>query len=141
MLVGVVCGQQAGDINFDLEQVADCVLVFRTVEAMKSLSPAGYRSGECGSVEFGLKVGDQRCRGGVVWPRPSRRRHSAHSKFSDHVLPDRGSGVNPSQVHRIEGKPRGVQLGVVTGDAVAVEQSPVWRGRPRNGSRLAFSRG
>ena len=128
VLVGVVGGQECGDVDLDL----------RAGRAPR----CGTRPGSGGGTS---RCGPRRDRGRRPGRAPSRDkprrpvrrhgragaargRHRADAQLADHLLPDRRVASDVRQVGRVEGEPRRAQPLVVADDAVAVEHRSVRRG-------------
>ena len=103
------------------EQVADRVLIFGSIQAMERFGPAGIRAGGRGAIELGLQPRREPVVGGLVRPRPAGRRHEAGAKLPHDLFPDVRVGADIRHVQRVEREPGRLQLLVVAGDAVAIE--------------------
>ena len=127
----VVRRQERRDVDLQVQQVADRVPVLGRVQAPQRVGAAGIGTGRGGPVELGLQERGQAGVGLAVGARAACRRHHSRPQLAHHLLPDLGVVADARHVDRVEGQPRGAQVVVVAGDAVAVEQGLLGRALPR----------
>ena len=87
------------------EQVADGVVVFGAIQAMKRLGAAGIRRGGRGAIELGLEPGQNRRLRRCVRPRPARRRHQPRAKLARDLFPRLRLVAHPCDIERVEREP------------------------------------
>src|SRR5690242_13801808 len=98
-------------------------------------SPAGVRSPGCRAVEVVLNGFGKRSERGTLWTRSARRRHQTRTKFARDLLPGFSLRSDMLEVEFIEHQVAGLQLLVMTGDAILIDQRAMLRG----GLLLRFS--
>ena len=129
-VAGDVGGQERAAVHLEGQQIADGVRVLGAVEAVgrhpARLGPVRGRAVERRLEPAAEVLGLARRR-----PGPPRGRHHAPAQLLDHRLPARGRGADVRRVEPVERQPAGVEPLVVAGDAVAVQQRPLGRGRRR----------
>ena len=138
----VVGGQQVGDVDLEIEQVADGVAVLGAVQAVDRLVARvrrrlrAWRSSVCSSAttnafSVGSSGRGMPC-GGIMPPR----------SFTHDLFPDVGVRAGVGRVHAFEREPAGLDAVVVAGDAVLLNERLIGRA-PRcgcDGGRRAGSR-
>ena len=92
MLVGVVCGQQRGNIDVDREQVPDGRVILSSIETVERLAATRVGTGQCHRVDLRLQPFGEGMVGGLVGSRAAGRRHRLGAQFDEHALPCLGVG-------------------------------------------------
>ena len=120
----VVGRQQRWTVDLQRQQVPDRVGVLGAGQAV------GRRTARVGialrrPVERGLQPRAERRAVICRRKRHSLRRHHPGPELANHLLPDRGVATDPSQVQTVELDSGGLELPVVTADAVAIQEGPV----------------
>ncbi len=137
-VVRLIPRQQRRGIDVQIQQIGDRVRILAPVQAMQAfasnlvvLIPR--------LVECGLEKGDQRSDVGVLGLRLAGRRHQPPPQFAEGLFPDLGIFRHVGHRHAVEGDRAGPVLGVVTLEAVVLDQAPllghlgVWRGATPGG--------
>jgi hypothetical protein len=83
----LVSGQQRGDVGVNRQQVADGVVIFRSVQAAEGVGTAGIGMRGGGAIQRRLERGDDRLIRGFVGARHSGGRHVAPTNLADDLFP------------------------------------------------------
>src|SRR5215831_3983401 len=99
--------------------------------------PAGIRSAGRGAVEVVLNGFGKRIERGTLWTRSARRRQQTCTNFARDLLPGFGLRSDMLEIEFIEHQVAGLQLLVMTGDAILIDERAMLRGGcADNGRRL-----
>ena len=109
-------------VHIHRDQIAHCVGVFGAIETMQAGRMARVHMSRSRAVNFRFQPSSDFVVGGIVGPRKFRRRHRAASQLCDHLLPGLLRIGRIVRVSSIQREPRGLQLIVVTRDAILVHQ-------------------
>ena len=131
-------GNIASGIDINPDQVAHGVGIFGAIETMQAGGAARIHMRRGRAVEFRLQPAGGGIIGGVIRPRDTRRRHRAAAQLHDHFFPGLRRIGHMHGVGSVQHEVRGLQLLVVTGDAVlgtsaraGVSGRPAVPGKPR----------
>src|SRR5882672_109149 len=118
---GIVGGQNCRDIDVNGEEIANRVGVFGTIQPVQ-----GSRS-RIRSLRSRLINGCFERRSKGIQRRPIRtgrsaRRHQARAKLADYLFPGFGIPCGMGCIHLFECQAAGLQLVVVTSEAVAIDK-------------------
>ena len=122
----VVGREQLRRIDLNGQQVADRVGVLGAVQAMEHRRPAGVGVERGRAVEPGLEPAREPVVRLAIRTRPPHRGHEAGPQLAHHLLPHLGTRRHVVHVQEVQRQAGGLEGLVVAGDAVAVEQRPLW---------------
>ncbi len=132
---GIVRRQQRGDVDPQVEQIADGVGVLRPVQPVQDHGPGIHVRRRC-AIDFGFEPVAQPLVLGERRARDVGGRHHAGAQLPDHLLPHLGVVRHLHQVEALQRQIGGLESIVVTGDAVLVQQRAwLFDGSPRRGCR------
>jgi len=120
----VVFRQERRDVDVDAEQIADRVLILGAIQPAEGLGAPWIGRRGCGAIEGGLEQRDERLVRRLVGPGLSWRRHHADAQLPHDFFPRRRLLAHPIDVERCQRQPGGLDLIVMTGEAVLLERRP-----------------
>ena len=132
--VRIVSRQQRCRVDVEPEQIADGVLVFSPIEAMQGVGSARVGVARCRFVERRFQPRHERIAGRPVRARSTGRRHGAHPKLADDLLPHLRARADIGRTQRVEGQPCRAKPLIVTTDAVLGEDDSLGEGGVRRGA-------
>src|SRR5205823_6257884 len=97
-------------INMECQEVANDVVVFRTIEPVYGADPAWLWTCRPGTIDFILEPYCGCPVSGSIRPRSPRRRHGACAQFFDHAFPCFRLCARIADIERVKRKPRGMKL-------------------------------
>jgi hypothetical protein len=123
----IVSGQQIGDVDVEIEQIANRVAVLGAVQAMNRFV-AGIGSGERRAIERLLQVHRDALDRRLIGARHALRRHHPAAQLEHDLLPDLRMRSRVGQLQALEREAAGLQAFVVAGLAVLLNQRLIVRG-------------
>ena len=124
-------GKQRRHVHVQREQVADRVGVFGPVQPVQR-GGGEVRARHRGAIETGFELRGERVEDRALGAAGAARGHHPRSDLPDDLLPRLRVSADARDVQRVERQSGGLQLLVVTRDAVLLEKRRIGRrGRPR----------
>ena len=123
VVLQLVLRQPGGGVDVEVQQVTHGIGVLAAIQASQR-HIAGVGCG-LGFVQRAFQPGNHACHGGVLGLRFARRRHQAAAEFLDGGFPDLGVLGDGVRGHGVEGYTARPVRGVVTLEAVVLDQFPL----------------
>ena len=118
-----IARQQVGDVDFQREQITDCIVILGAVQPPERVRAAGVRLRRGQAVEGALQRCERGLVGGLVGPASAGRRHLPRAQLAGDLLPRLPVVPERLRVDRLERKPGRPGPVVVARQAVAADQT------------------